>query len=93
MPSSIEEALSVFRKWKVENSQVCCLLKLLCIGGMLEGAVFRVDSNSLTILPHGSPDPRFGLITVSLTLVPSISFIDPRSAIEFSITGRPAAGP
>ena len=83
MQASMDEALSVFRKWKEDDSRVTCLLKLDSVGSVLNGTVFRVDSDSITIIPdgHGTPADRSGFITVSLLLARSISFVDPRSAL------------
>jgi hypothetical protein len=76
----MEEALSVCRKWKEEQASVRAILKLSSVGGILEGTVFRVDSNAVTILPRGADDPLSGFLTVSLLLARSINFIDPRAA-------------
>jgi hypothetical protein len=80
MHSSMEEALSICRKWKDEQSAVRVVLKLSSVGGVLEGTVFSVDSNSVTILPVGSESPLSGLLTISLLLACSMNLIDPRAA-------------
>jgi hypothetical protein len=76
----MEEALSICRKWEAERASVRAVFKLLSVGGVLEGTVFRVDSDAVTILPRGAKDPLSGFLTVSLLLARSISFIDPRAA-------------
>ena len=80
MRSSMEEALSLCRKWKEEKAAVRVVLKLSSVGGVLEGTVFSVDSNSVTILPVGSESPLSGLLTISLLLARSMNLIDPRAA-------------
>lgn len=78
MHSSMEEALSIFRKWEEEKSSIRVIMKLFSVGGLFQGSVFKVDSDGLTILLRGAEDPLSGCLSISLVLARSITFIDPR---------------
>jgi hypothetical protein len=84
MDVSSEQALSIFSKWKDEKSPVRLIFKLLNIGGIFTGTIFKCDSSEVAMIPLGesvvSGDSSF--VAISFNLADSFAFIDPRDAGE-----------
>jgi hypothetical protein len=84
MNVSIEQALSIFKKWEEEKSSVRLLFKGLSSGGMFTGKVFRSTPEEVVMIPP-SEDTVTGdssFITISFILADSFAFIDPRDGGE-----------
>ena len=84
MNVSIEQAFSIFSKWKEEKSSVRLLFKLLNVGGLFTGTVFKCDSSEIVMIPSGEStvNPETSFMIVSLLLADSFAFIYPRDAGE-----------
>ena len=84
MNVSVEQALSIFKKWQDEKSPVRLLLKALSVGGVFTGRVFSSAPSEVVMIPSEEDrvNPDSSWLTVSFLLADSFAFIDPRDGGE-----------
>ena len=85
MTASVEEALSIFKKWEDEKSRVRVIFRSFLIGGFFTGTVKTATRSTIAIFSEDKPEDGSenkeapsGMVSVSLETAVSFGFIDPR---------------